>query len=94
MRFRKETIEWKDDSTNLSRKKPVVESRLRTGYTRATHTEKNCNRHTYYSVLCTRAQVLIVFLIVPIYIRQSVLTTMTNFFFYKKTNLPKYWCDM
>jgi hypothetical protein len=37
MRFRKETIEWKDDSTNLSRKEQVVVSRLRTGYTRATH---------------------------------------------------------
>jgi hypothetical protein len=39
MRFRKETIEWKDDSTNLIRKKKVVISRLRTGYTRATHTQ-------------------------------------------------------
>jgi hypothetical protein len=37
MRFRKETIEWKDDSTNLSRKEQVVVSRLRKGYTRATH---------------------------------------------------------
>jgi hypothetical protein len=37
MRFRKETIEWKDDSTNLSRKEQVVVSILRTGYTRATH---------------------------------------------------------
>jgi hypothetical protein len=31
MRFRKETIEWKDDSTNLIRKEQVVVSRLRTG---------------------------------------------------------------
>jgi hypothetical protein len=38
MKFRKETIEWKDDSTNRSRKQQVVVSRLRTGYTRATHT--------------------------------------------------------
>jgi hypothetical protein len=38
MRFRKETIEWKDDSTNPSRKERVVVSRLRTRYTRATHT--------------------------------------------------------
>jgi hypothetical protein len=37
MRFRKETVEWKDDSTNLSRKDQVVVSRLRTGYTRATY---------------------------------------------------------
>jgi hypothetical protein len=37
MRFRKETIEWKDASTNLSRKEQVVVSRLRSGYTRATH---------------------------------------------------------
>jgi DNA repair exonuclease SbcCD ATPase subunit len=36
-RFRKEAIEWKDDSTNLSRKKLVVVSRLRMEYTRATH---------------------------------------------------------
>jgi hypothetical protein len=28
MRFRKETIEWKDDSTNRSRNKQVVVSRL------------------------------------------------------------------
>jgi hypothetical protein len=28
MRFRKETIEWKDDSTNISRKEQVVVSRL------------------------------------------------------------------
>jgi hypothetical protein len=40
MRFRKETIEWKDDSTNLSRKEQVVVSRLRTGYTRATSVRK------------------------------------------------------
>jgi hypothetical protein len=37
LRFRKETIEWKDNSTNLSRKEQVVVSRVRTGYTRATH---------------------------------------------------------
>jgi hypothetical protein len=37
MRFRKESIEWKDVSTNLSRKEQVVVSRLRTGYTQATH---------------------------------------------------------
>jgi hypothetical protein len=37
IRVRKETIEWKDGSTNLSRKEQVVVSRLRTGYTRATH---------------------------------------------------------
>jgi hypothetical protein len=38
MRFRKETtIEWKDDSTNLSRKEQMLVSRLRTGYTRATN---------------------------------------------------------
>jgi hypothetical protein len=37
MRFRKEIIEWKNDSTNLSRKEQMVVSRLRTGYTRATH---------------------------------------------------------
>jgi hypothetical protein len=37
MRFRKETIERKDHSTNLSRKEQVVVSRLNTGYTRATH---------------------------------------------------------
>jgi hypothetical protein len=37
MRFRKETVEWKDDSTNLIRKDQVVVSRLRTGYKRATH---------------------------------------------------------
>jgi hypothetical protein len=37
MRFRKETIEWKDDSTNLSRKEQVLVFKLRTGYTRATH---------------------------------------------------------
>jgi hypothetical protein len=37
MRFRKETIEWKDDSNNLSRKEQVVVSRLRMEYTRATH---------------------------------------------------------
>jgi hypothetical protein len=37
MRFRKETIEWKDDSTNLSKKKQEVISRLRKGYTQATH---------------------------------------------------------
>jgi hypothetical protein len=29
--------DWKDDSTNLSRKKQVVVSILRTGYKRATH---------------------------------------------------------
>jgi hypothetical protein len=40
MRFRKETIEWKNDSTNRSTKEQVVEFRQRTGYTRATH------RHT------------------------------------------------
>jgi primosomal protein N' len=34
MRFRKETMEWKDD---LSRKEQLVVSRIRTGYTRATH---------------------------------------------------------
>jgi hypothetical protein len=28
MRFRKETIEWMDDSTNISRKEQVVVSRL------------------------------------------------------------------
>jgi hypothetical protein len=37
MTFRKETKEWKDDSTNQSKKDQVVVSRLRTGYTRATH---------------------------------------------------------
>jgi hypothetical protein len=37
MRFRKKTIDWKDDSTNLSINEQVVVSRLRTGYTRATH---------------------------------------------------------
>jgi hypothetical protein len=37
MRFRKETIECKENSTNLSKKDQVVVSRLRTGYTRATH---------------------------------------------------------
>jgi hypothetical protein len=37
MRFRKETIEWKDDSTNRSRNEQVVVSRLRKGYTRTTH---------------------------------------------------------
>jgi hypothetical protein len=37
MKLRKETIEWKDDSTNLSRKEQMVVSRLRTGHTRATH---------------------------------------------------------
>jgi hypothetical protein len=37
MRFRKKTIEWKDDSTNLSRKEQVGVSRLRKGYTRALH---------------------------------------------------------
>jgi ribonuclease HI len=36
MRFRKETIELKDDSTNLSRKEQVVVSRLKTKYTRGT----------------------------------------------------------
>jgi hypothetical protein len=41
MRFRKETIEWKDDSTNLSKKEQVVVSRLRTGYTQATRYRKN-----------------------------------------------------
>jgi hypothetical protein len=42
------------------------------------------------------AQVLIVFLMLPICIRHyvnPVFTTMTNFFFYKKTNLPKYWWE-
>jgi hypothetical protein len=37
MRFTKETIEWKDGSTNLSRKEQVVVYRLRKGYTRKTH---------------------------------------------------------
>jgi hypothetical protein len=37
MRFRKEIIEWKNDSTNLSRKEQVVVSRLKTEYTQATH---------------------------------------------------------
>jgi hypothetical protein len=40
MRFRKETIKWMDDSTNLSRKEQVVVSRLWTGYTRATHIQE------------------------------------------------------
>jgi DNA repair exonuclease SbcCD ATPase subunit len=37
MRLRKETIEWQDDSTNLSRKEQMVVSRPRKEYTRATH---------------------------------------------------------
>jgi hypothetical protein len=45
MRFRKETIEWKYDSINLSRKEQAVVSRLRTGYTRATHRHVIEKRH-------------------------------------------------
>jgi hypothetical protein len=38
MRFRKETIEYRvANSTNLSKKKQVVVSRLRKGYTQVTH---------------------------------------------------------
>jgi hypothetical protein len=37
IRFKKETIEWNDDSTNISKKEQVVVSRLRTNYIRATH---------------------------------------------------------
>jgi hypothetical protein len=37
MRFRKETVDWKNHSTNLSRKERVVVSRLRTGYTPHRH---------------------------------------------------------
>jgi queuine/archaeosine tRNA-ribosyltransferase len=37
MTFRKETIEQKDESTNQSKKEQVMVSRLKTGYTRATH---------------------------------------------------------
>jgi hypothetical protein len=33
MRFRKETVERKEDSTNLSRKEQVVVSRIKRGYT-------------------------------------------------------------
>jgi hypothetical protein len=36
MSFKKETIDWKDDSNYLSRKEQVVVSILRTGYTRHT----------------------------------------------------------
>jgi hypothetical protein len=57
MRFKKETIEWKDDSTNLSRKEQVVVSRLGTGYTRATH-RKNAITRAFCGVSLTTEQIL------------------------------------
>jgi hypothetical protein len=37
MKHRKVSVSWQNDTVKLSRKEQVVISRLRTGYTRATH---------------------------------------------------------